>query len=130
MALSKYPDVGKLQDLTLYVGGLALRLDTATYTTQSFGEAFRWGTPQIQNLDRDDRPTSMYEGTFNYIEGDTVEVCLTDSAPTVSLILTPNSISEGGVSTVTAMVAQGSEQPFTVTVSAEPDSPAVAADFT
>ena len=71
----------------------------------------------------------MYERTFNYLEGDTVEVCLTDSAPTVSLILTPNSISEGGVSTVTAMVAQGSEQPFTVTVSAEPDPP-VAADFT
>ena len=29
LALDKFPDEGKLQDLTLYVGGLALRLDTA-----------------------------------------------------------------------------------------------------
>ena len=131
LALSKYPDVGKLQDLTLYVGGLALRLDAATYSTQSFGEAFRWSTAQIDNLERDERPTSMYEGTFNYRVGDTVEVCLTDSAPTVSLILTPSSISEDdGASTVTAMVEQGSESPFEVTVLVAADSPAAPADFT
>ena len=130
-ALSKYPDEGKLRDLTLYVGGLALRLDTANHSEQAFGEAFRWSTPQITGLDRDGRPTSMYEGTFSYRVGDTVEVCLIDSAPTVSLILTPSTVSEDSdESTVTAMVAQGSEQPFTVTVSAEADSPAVAADFT
>ena len=121
----------KLDDLTLYVGGLALRMSTAGYTTQTFGEAFRWSTEQETNLKRDERPTSMYEGTFNYRDGDQVEVCLTDSAPTVSLTLTPNSISENdGVSTVTAAVAQGSASSFEVTISVEADSPAVPVDFT
>ena len=131
LALSKFPDEGKLEDLTLYIGGIALPLSGAGYSTQTFGESFRWSTAQISDLERDQRPTSMYEGTFSYRVGDTVEVCLTDSAPTVSLILTPNSISEDGdASTVTAMVEQGSESPFEVTVSAAADSPAVAADFT
>ena len=131
LALSKFPDEGKLEDLTLYIGGVALPLSGAGYSTQTFGEAFRWSTAQIDNLKRDERPTSMYEGTFSYRVGDTVEVCLTDSAPTVSLILTPSSISEdGGASTVTAMVEQGSESPFEVTVLVAADSPAAPADFT
>ena len=60
-------------------------------------------------------------------------MCITDSAPTVALTLTPNSISENdgvSVSTVTAAVAQGSASPFEVTISVEADSPAVPADFT
>ena len=131
LALSKFPDEGKLEDLTLYIGGIALPLSGAGYSTQTFGESFRWSTAQISDLERDQRPTSMYEGTFSYRVGDTVEVCLTDSAPTVSLILTPNSISEdGGASTVTAMVEQGSESPFEVTVLVAADSPATPADFT
>ena len=131
LALSKFPDEGKLEDLTLYIGGILLPLSGATYSTQTFGESFRWSTAQISELERDQRPTSMYEGTFNYRVGDTVEVCLTDSAPTVSLILTPSSISEdGGASTVTAMVEQGSESPFEVTVLVAADSPAATADFT
>ena len=131
LALSKFPDEGKLEDLTLYIGGIALPLSGAGYSTQTFGESFRWSTAQISDLERDERPTSMYERTFNYRVGDTVEVCLTDSAPTVSLILTPNSISEdGGASTVTAMVEQGSESPFEVTVLVAADSPATPADFT
>ena len=131
LALSKFPDEGKLEDLTLYIGGVALPLSGAGYSTQTFGESFRWSTAQINNLERDERPTSMYEGTFSYRVGDTVEVCLIDSAPTVSLILTPSSISEdGGVSTVTAMVEQGSESPFEVTVLVAADSPAAPADFT
>ena len=123
----------KLDDLTLYVGGLALPMSTAGYSHQGFGEAFRWSTEQETDLERHQRPTSMYEGTFNYADGDQVEVCITDSAPTVALTLTPNSISENdgvSVSTVTAAVAQGSASPFEVTISVEADSPAVPADFT
>ena len=131
LALSKFPDEGKLEDLTLYIGGIALPLSGAGYSTQTFGESFRWSTAQISDRERDERPTSMYEGTFSYRVGDTVEVCLTDSAPTVSLILTPSSISEdGSASTVTAMVEQGSESPFEVTVLVAADSPAAPADFT
>ena len=58
-------------------------------------------------------------------------VCITDSAPNVTLVLDPASISEdGGVSTVTATVTQGVPEAFEVSVSAEAESPAVAADFT
>ena len=73
----------------------------------------------------------MYADSFNYEDGDSVKVCITDSAPNVTLVLNPASISEdGGVSTVTATVAQGVADPFEVAVSAEAESPAATADFT
>ncbi len=50
--------------------------------------------------------------------------------PTVTLLLSQSSISEnGGVSTVTASVSPASSSAFTVTVSAQAVSPAVAGDF-
>ena len=53
-----------------------------------------------------------------------------ESAPVVTLSLSPGSISEsGGVSTVTATVSPASWRAFTVTVSADAVSPAVAGDF-
>ncbi len=54
-----------------------------------------------------------------------------ETAPTVSLALTPSTISEnGGVSTVTATLSGTSSAEVTVTVSASADSPATSDDFT
>ena len=54
-----------------------------------------------------------------------------DGAPTVTLVLTPSSISENGeLSTVTATLSGASSAAVTVTVSASAVSPAVAGDFT
>ena len=130
-ALSHYPQPeDKIQDLTLYVGETALRMAGATHSVQGYGEAFRWGLPSdpwSQELEDSD----PYTDTFDYEDGDKVMVCLTDSAPNVSLVLTPASIAEdGGVSTVTATITQGVADAFEVSVTAEPESPAVAADFT
>ena len=130
-ALSHYPEPdGKIEDLTLYVGEEALSLSSAGHTVQGFGEAFRWGEGSgwwTETMVAED----PYKDSFNYEDGDSVMVCLTDSAPDVSLVLNPASISEdGGVSTVTATITQGVSEAFEVSVSAEPESPAVEADFT
>ena len=54
-----------------------------------------------------------------------------DDAPTVTLVLTPASITEaGGKSTVTATLDRPSSAATTVTVTAAPVSPAVAGDYT
>ena len=53
-----------------------------------------------------------------------------DAAPTVTLVLTPASITEnGGVSTVTARLDRPSSEETTVTVSVSPVAPAVMADY-
>ncbi len=53
-----------------------------------------------------------------------------EAPPVVTIALTPGSISEnGGVSTVTATASPASSEAFTVTISAEAVSPAVAGDF-
>ena len=53
-----------------------------------------------------------------------------ESPPEVTLVLTPSSISEnGGASTVTATASPASSEAFTVTISADAVSPAVAGDF-
>ena len=130
-ALSHYPEPDdKIEDLTLYVGETALPLSSASHTLQGFGEAFRWG--KASGLWSETRVAGdPYKDSFNYADGDSVMVCLTDSAPNVSLVLTPASISEdGGVSTVSATITQGVPDAFEVSVSAEPKSPAVADDFT
>ena len=108
----------RLGDFVLYVGEVTLPFGrVSTHSTQAYGESYRWGSAD-------------YKGTFDYVAGDSVTVCMTDVAPNVTLVLTPDSISEnGGSSTVTATVEQGSEDPFTVTVSAEPVSPAGIGDF-
>ena len=113
----------RLGDFVLYVGEVTLPFGSVTsYSTQSYGstqkyQSYRWGSAE-------------YGGTFDYVAGDRVTVCLTDAAPIVTLVLTPDSISESGASnssTVTATVEQASADPFTVTVSTVP--PAGTGDF-
>ncbi len=54
-----------------------------------------------------------------------------DGTPTVTLVLSPDSIDEnGGTSTVTARLDHSSSEATTVTVSVAPVSPAVAGDYT
>ena len=105
-------------DLTLHIGQVELPFATVkSHTPQASWDSYRWESAQ-------------YAGTFDYEVGDWVTVCLVDSSPGVTLTLDPASISEnGGTTTVTASVARASSTPFTVTVSAEPDSPAVDGDF-
>ena len=131
-AVTEFPfDPGKLEDLTLYVGDMRLPLSAASHSTQGFGESYesyRWGWSTRRWTEG--MQQSPYDNTFNYRDGDKVMVCLIDTAPIVTLVLTPDSISEsGGSSRVTATVEQASETPFTVTVSADAVSPAVAGDF-
>ena len=71
----------------------------------------------------------------DYYPGEPSEATVTveddDDAPTVTLVLTPASISEnGGKSTVTATLGHPSSEATTVTVSAAPVSPAVSGDYT
>ena len=105
----------------LYVGEVTLPFGSVSaHSTQTYGESYRWGSAD-------------YKDTFDYVAGDRVTVCLTDAAPIVTLVLTPDSISESGASnssTVTATVEQASADPFTVTVSAEPVSPAGTGNLT
>ncbi len=106
----------RLGDFVLYVGEVTLPFGSVTaHSTQTYGESYRWGSAE-------------YEDTFDYVAGDRVTVCLTDAAPIVTLVLTPDSVSENdGSSTVTATVEQASADPFTVTVSTVP--PAGTGDF-
>ena len=84
-----------------------------------------------------DAPDKMVRvsGTVSLSEADEpvdVTLIITDeeSPPVVTLMLTPQMISEnGGVSTVTATVSPASSEAFTVSVSASAISPAVAGDF-
>ena len=63
-------------------------------------------------------------------DGQTLFIPPKTESPVVTLLLTPQMISEnGGVSTVTAIVSPASSEAFTVTVSASAVSPAVAGDF-
>ena len=131
-AVTEYPfEPGKLEALTLYVGNVRLPLSTVdAHSTQGFGEAYRWGWSNRRWTDG--MQQSPYDDTFDYRDGDRVMVCLTDTAPIVTLVLTPDSISESGSSnssTVTATIEQAVDTEFTVTVSADAVSPAVAGDF-
>ena len=96
------------------------------------------GTVTITAVDNAvDSPDKMVRvsGTVSLSGADApvdVTLIITDeeSSPVVTLLLTPQMISEnGGVSTVTATVSPASSEAFTVTVSASAVSPAVAGDF-
>ena len=79
-------------------------------------------------MDHNHRPP----GTDAPVRTEHVTLIITDeeSTPVVTLLLTPQMISEDeGVSTVTAMVSPASSEAFTVTVSTSAVSPAVAGDF-
>ena len=122
-------------DLTLYVGPLALPLGSnSAHSQQATYHAYRWtstdytetfGYPPVAGT------SYPYDQFTEYSIGDKVTVCLVDSTPRVSLTLAPASISENDeTSTVTASVSRASTAAFAVTVSAEPDDPAVDSDFT
>ena len=123
------------EDLTLYVGPVALPLGNTTTRTQQTGYyAYLWtstdyaetfGYPPVAGT------SYPYDQFTEYALGDKVTVCLVDATPRVTLTLDPASISENAeTSTITASVSSASDTAFTVTVSAEPDDPAVDADFT
>ena len=123
------------EDLTLYVGPVALPLGNTTTRTQQTGYyAYLWistdyaetfGYPPVAGT------SYPYDQFTEYSIGDKVTVCLVDATPRVTLTLDPASISENAeTSTITASVSRASDTAFTVTVSAEPDDPAVDADFT
>ena len=105
--------------LTVFIGQKELSMaEISAHAQQSGWYGYNW-------------QSSDYRGTFEYRNNSLVRVCLVDSSPGVTLALTPDSISEnGGSTTVTASVEHASSTAFTVTVSAEPDSPAVDGDFT
>ena len=93
-------------------------------------------SPHDNDMDEPDR-TLTFSGTAANSEGvtDPDPVTLTvrddDDTPTVTLRLDPASIGEnGGVSTVTATLDHPSSEETTVTVTATPESPAVAGDYT
>ncbi len=76
---------------------------------------------------------SSGDANYNTLSDEDVPVTTTDDedAPTVTLVLTPSSISENGeVSTVSATLSHPSSGITTITVSATPVSPATASDFT
>ena len=124
------------EDLTLYVGPVALPLGNTTTRTQQTGYyAYLWtstdyaetfGYPPVSGA------SHPYDRFAEYAPlGDKVTVCLVDATPRVTLTLDPASISENAeTSTITASVSSASDTAFTVTVSAEPDDPAVDTDFT
>ncbi len=65
------------------------------------------------------------------VTGATLTLTDDEALPTVTLALSPTSISEGGgVATVTARLSGASSAPATVTVAAAPGTGAVAADYT
>ena len=77
--------------------------------------------------------SSSGDANYNTLSDEDVPVTTTDDedAPTVTLVLTPSSISENGeVSTITATLSHPSSAITTITVSATPVSPATASDFT
>ena len=78
-----------------------------------------------------ERPEAVGPGVAERCLGDTVTITDNEDAPTLSLELSSSAIPEnGGSATVTAALSVASSEEVTVTVSAAPVSPAVAADFT
>ncbi len=113
---------------------------SGTTLTIAAGETASTGTVTITSVDnRVDAPdkTIQVQGTTENSQGVTgpsaVELTITDdeAAPTVTLHLGSNSISEDGErTTVTAMLSHPSSEETTITVSTLPDAPATDSDYT
>ena len=105
--------------------------------TFSAGETSRTVTVSVTG-DHMDEPDETLTVTLSSPSGATIEdgtgtgtIVDDDDPPTVTLVLTPDTIEEnGGVSTVTAHLDHPSSEETTVTVSVTPVSPAVAGDCT
>ena len=116
------------------------RLSGNTELTIPAGATTSTGTVTVTSVNNAvDAPhkTVRVSGTATNRQGvtDPAPVTLTirdnDAAPTVTLHLSPDTISEaGGTSTVTATLNHPSSEETTVTVSAAPESPAVSGDYT
>ncbi len=115
-------------------------LSANTVLTIPAGEHFSTGTVKIDpenDIDNPDLRRVTISGTVtstNWVTGPASKTLTIDddeAPPTVTLVLTPSSISEnGGVTTVTAMLDRGSSGAMTIAVEAAPVSPAVEGDFT
>ena len=116
------------------------RLSTNRVLTIAAGATTSTGTVTVTSVNNTvDAPhkTVTVSGAATNSQGVTApdSVTLTirdnDATPTVTLVLSPASITEaGGTSTVTATLDHPSSEETTVTVSASPVSPAVAGDYT
>ena len=116
------------------------RLSANRELTIAAGQTTSTGTVTVTSVNNTvDAPdkTVTVSGTATNSQGVTNpdDVTLTirdnDATPTVTLVLTPDSITEvNAQSTVTATLDHPSSEATTVTVSVSPDSPAVAGDYT
>ena len=114
-------------------------LSTNRQLTIAGGETTSTGTVTITGVDNNaDSPertvtvsgTASCGGVSNPAD-ETLTILDDETAPTVSLVLTPSTISEnGGKSTVTATLSAATSAEVTVTVSASAESPATNDDFT
>ena len=115
-------------------------LSTNRELTIAAGSTTSTGTVTItavnNTVDAPDKTVTV-SGTATNSQGVTAPDAVTltirdnDATPTVTLVLSPASITEsGGTSTVTATLNHPSSEATTVTVSASPESPAVAGDYT
>ena len=91
-------------------------------------------TPTDDAIDETDETLSI-EGALSGVTVTPTSLTLTDdeATPTATLVLTPDTIDESGAgnrSTVTATLSGASSQAVTLTVSAAPVAPALAADYT
>ena len=106
-------------------GGTETPIDGATAVTYTVVAADVGATLKVKASFTDD---GGIEETVESAATATVEAA---SPPTVTLVVTPASISEnGGTSTVTARLDRASDEQVWLTVSVEPVSPAVASDYT
>ena len=106
-------------------GGTDTPIPGATSKTYTVVDADVGSTLKVEAAFTDDGGTSE---TVESAATGTVEAA---SLPTVTLVVTPASISEnGGTSTVTARLNRATDAHVWLTVSVEPVSPAVASDYT
>ena len=122
---------------TTPISGSDFTLSTANTLTIASGQTTSTGavtvTAEHDTTDEPDEPVTVsatVSGGNNVAAPSSVTLTLTDALPTLSLVLSSASISEGsGVTTVTAALSGASGEAVTVTVSAAPLSGATVADY-
>ena len=126
------------QAITLVLGGTATGGEdyTVSATELNLPAGASSVTATVTALDDDvfeGGETVLISGLHNgeaFGIGRTVTIDDDEAVPEVTLVLNPDSIGEdGGVGRVTATLSAASTEPFTVTVAAAQDAPAVAGDF-
>ena len=126
------------QAITLVLGGTATGGEdyTVSATELNLPAGALSVTATVTALDDDvfeGGETVLISGLHNgeaFGIGRTVTITDDETAPEVTLVLTPDSIGEnGGVGRVTATLSSALTEPFTVAVAVEPDAPAVPGDY-